>query len=340
MNYNKNELETKAREYGFNSETYEKQIRLVDILEEIDKDPTLRCTLALKGGTSINLFVMDGNRLSLDIDLDYTQDCSAEEMLKDRKIITEKIHGITQKYGYDIKGNSRSSHILDSIRLKYNNIHDRSDMIKMDINYIDRCHVLPIERQNIKAPWVESDVKIQCLNIIEIFASKMVALCTRAKARDLYDVANLKENLKLSEKDKEMLHKCIVFYSTIGATNIMESLTTNQMRTIKQYNIKTEILPVCRKKEFISVDGLYEKVEGFIKEMQKLSVDDEKYIDNFQRGHYRPDLLFNGDELENICNHPMALFKVQQYEKKFMEEIEKDNSKKREQGNDGPELGD
>ena len=50
------------------SETYKKQIRLLlDVLPEIAKESTL----ALNGGTAINLFLRDMPRLSVDIDLTY-----------------------------------------------------------------------------------------------------------------------------------------------------------------------------------------------------------------------------------------------------------------------------
>jgi predicted nucleotidyltransferase component of viral defense system len=40
--------------------------------------------LALKGGTAINLTIFNLPRLSVDIDLDYTQNVDREEMLKSR----------------------------------------------------------------------------------------------------------------------------------------------------------------------------------------------------------------------------------------------------------------
>ena len=340
MNYDRNNIETKAKHYQIRSEMYEKQERLLDILEEINLDPVLSCTLALKGGTAINLFVIEGPRLSIDIDLDYTLDCTKESMLDDRRIINNKLQEIITKNGYILRDDSRYSHILDSLKLEYKNIHDRKDFIKLDINYLDRCHILPIEKQKIKASWAERDLSINCVNKIEIFASKMVALCTRAKARDLYDIAQLKDTLNLDKTEKEMLHKCVVFYSAIGTDNIMESLQLSKVENIKQYDLKTQVVPLILERKDISIGDLQTKVEDFINEMHNLNREDEKFIDNFQRGHYRPDLLLIGDELDNVYNHPMALFKVKQYENKFTQEIEMSCEDERDRGKGGPELGD
>ena len=46
-------------------------------------------TLALKGGTAINLIMFDLPRLSVDIDMDYAKDVSREAMLQEREQITE-----------------------------------------------------------------------------------------------------------------------------------------------------------------------------------------------------------------------------------------------------------
>ena len=67
-------------------DTFEKVLRLSEILDFLNKDPLLKKSLALKGGTAINLTIFDLPRLSVDIDLDYTVNESKEEMLENRKI--------------------------------------------------------------------------------------------------------------------------------------------------------------------------------------------------------------------------------------------------------------
>lgn len=66
-------------------DTLEKVYRLAEILKYINADKLLERRLVLKGGTAINLMVFNLPRLSVDIDLDYDRDCSAEEMLKKDK---------------------------------------------------------------------------------------------------------------------------------------------------------------------------------------------------------------------------------------------------------------
>lgn len=67
-NYDVTYLENKAKELGFVRDTLEKVTRLTDILEYINTNPILKDSLALKGGTAINLTIFNLPRLSVDID--------------------------------------------------------------------------------------------------------------------------------------------------------------------------------------------------------------------------------------------------------------------------------
>ena len=87
--YNKARLAEKARELSVVRDTLEKVCRLRDILRFSDESEILRNSLALKGGTAINLLFFNLPRLSVDIDLDLCQNLSRDEMLTLRKKIGE-----------------------------------------------------------------------------------------------------------------------------------------------------------------------------------------------------------------------------------------------------------
>ena len=68
----------------------------------IRSEPFLFENLALKGGTAINLTIFDLPRLSVDIDLDYTNNSSKEDMLKDRIKIKSLLIDYLRKTGYQL----------------------------------------------------------------------------------------------------------------------------------------------------------------------------------------------------------------------------------------------
>ena len=63
--YNKTEIGRVARQYGFVRDTFEKVLRLKEILKYLKEEEYLREHLLLKGGTAINLTVFDLPRLSI-----------------------------------------------------------------------------------------------------------------------------------------------------------------------------------------------------------------------------------------------------------------------------------
>lgn len=81
-----------AKDMGFVRDTLEKVYRLADVLKFMEEDELLSKSIALKGGTAINLTIFDLPRLSVDIDLDYCKSIEREEMLADRGVITDRIN--------------------------------------------------------------------------------------------------------------------------------------------------------------------------------------------------------------------------------------------------------
>lgn len=81
-----------AKDMGFVRDTLEKVYRLADVLKFMEEDGLLAKSIALKGGTAINLTIFDLPRLSVDIDLDYCKSIEREEMLADGEVITDRIN--------------------------------------------------------------------------------------------------------------------------------------------------------------------------------------------------------------------------------------------------------
>ena len=59
-------------------------LHLLNLLNGLNSHPFLEGEWALKGGTALNIWVLDHPRLSVDIDLNYVRAPGREEMLTDR----------------------------------------------------------------------------------------------------------------------------------------------------------------------------------------------------------------------------------------------------------------
>ena len=91
IEYNRVELGKAAKERGFVRDTFEKVLRLKEILRYFNEDEYLREHLVLKGGTAINMTIFNLPRLSVDIDMDFTPNYSKEDTEVARKKITEHL---------------------------------------------------------------------------------------------------------------------------------------------------------------------------------------------------------------------------------------------------------
>lgn len=98
--YDKADLGRAAAQSGFVRDTFEKVLRLKDILEYFNTQEYLAKHLLLKGGTAINLTVFNLPRLSIDIDMDYTPNDSRDDMLQAREHITSLIKEYMESEGY------------------------------------------------------------------------------------------------------------------------------------------------------------------------------------------------------------------------------------------------
>jgi len=216
FDYDKRKLGKQARELGFIRDTLEKVFRLSEILKYINSDPLLRESLALKGGTAINMTIFNLPRLSVDIDLDYTHNNSREEMFEERQKISDSINKYMAMSGYELSLKSKYTHSLDSFVFSYANTAGVKDNIMIEINYSLRSHVLPLEQRTIETLGILDSLKVNSLASIEIFGSKIVALLTRAAPRDLYDINNMIYFGLFDETELPLLKKCAIFYFAIN----------------------------------------------------------------------------------------------------------------------------
>src|SRR6202453_4787624 len=95
-------LQRIAGETGLQAGTLEEVLRLMDVLQEIARDPVLAERLVLKGGTALNVFHLKLDRLSVDIDLNYVGALDRAAMEVDRPEVDAALNRLLTAKGYDI----------------------------------------------------------------------------------------------------------------------------------------------------------------------------------------------------------------------------------------------
>lgn len=309
--YDKGKLGQAAKQYGFVRDTFEKVLRLKEILVYLNTNEYLCEHLALKGGTAINMTIFNLPRLSVDLDLDFTPNLPLGDMEESREKITRLLQQYMKDEGYILSESSRYSHSLDSMLFQYQNTGGNRDTIKLELNYSLRSHIFaPVERM-IVTDIFEEDVRVRTLETMEIFAAKANALISRAAARDLYDFNNMLRFGLFDESEYELLRKCIVFYASISADKINKTFDTSAIDSLEFAKIRRDLFPVLRKKDNFHLEERKMEAKRFMKELMVLTPEESEYLNRFEAGEYRPELLFEDTEiLQNIMEHPMAVWKM------------------------------
>ena len=310
--YSKMEMAELAAKYGFQRDTFEKVLRLKKILERFQQDDLLNKHLLLKGGTAINLTIFSLPRLSVDIDMDYVPNDSRDDMLSEREKISETIKVIMEDEGYQLASNSRFSHSLDAFHYQYQNSGGNRDMIKIELNYSLRAHILEPQYRPILTDAFDGTMELLTVHPLEIFAAKANALLSRAAARDLYDFNNF-VNGNLFAEERELFRKAIVFYATISAEMVNRTFDTSAIDRITFTKIRRDLFPVLTRMEardHFDLDQYKAGVKLYLQKLMDLSDGEKAYMDRFIEGEYRPDLLFDDKAIiARIKNHPMAIWK-------------------------------
>lgn len=162
---------------------------------------------AMKGGTAINLFVEDMPRLSVDIDVVYTDHQSPrDEALKSISSGLDAVQMRLVKIGLEAEVSATKDG--DEIKLF---IRRGRNQVKVEVNHVFRGTVLPVEIRKLgesARKLFTTELSVPVLAAPELYGSKFVAAMDRQHPRDLFDVHGLFERGGLTSEVVE----CFVCY--------------------------------------------------------------------------------------------------------------------------------
>lgn len=147
-------------------------------------------TLALKGGTAINLFVRDMPRLSVDLDLVLPDHTLQREPALKR--INDAIHQSAarlKKQGFQIHTPASGDAGATKLLVRQNGIE-----VKIEVNFVMRGTIHPVRMASLTQrarDTLEADLEIPVVSIEDVYGGKLVAAMDRQHPRDLFDVMQL-----------------------------------------------------------------------------------------------------------------------------------------------------
>ncbi len=309
--YSSKEINQIASETNFNKNTCEKVLRLYSILNFINSSE-ISINLALKGGTAINLFLLNLPRLSIDIDLDFNLPLDKKSMLEHRTKIDSLIRSYMESEDYHLSDKSKFVHTLDSYVYSYQTTSRSNDVLKIEINYSNRVHILKAKIKT-STNILKETTSINVLASEELIGSKINALLARTTPRDVYDVYNLFKSGNI--KDEKIIKKIAIFYICLGTElpiNFDKILNNaiNKIQNLNYQKIKETLIPVLHKGIKFDVIEVTSFVSMKIKEMFILDLNDIKFIEAINNKSFLPNVLFENYKINDVSCHPMGLWKI------------------------------
>lgn len=175
MKFSPSEVTQAAEATGFRAEMVEKVLLLLDLLNALNSHPFLKGKWVLKGGTALNMFMLDLLRLSVDIDLNYVGVLDREVMLEERPKIEQAAQAVFSREGFSTK-RIPGEHAGGKWRLSYQSFTGQSGNLEVDMNYMFRQPLWDIRTIDSHQLGGFRSKRIPILDIHELAAGKLAAL--------------------------------------------------------------------------------------------------------------------------------------------------------------------
>ena len=240
------ELRRRADTYGYEAEPYEKAVRLLGIMDALSAHPYLRDQFVLKGGSALNLFLLDAPRLSVDLDLDFVGAAERGQMRRSREPVETALEDLVAAQGYKLRFQSRK-YEGGKWRLNYENVDGQSANIFLDLDYMNRVPLWPPSRRSstLPGPWRATDVLVQDPH--EVVAGKLTALAERNHPRDQFDAGLLPQVENLHPLDPDRLRLAFVTAVAGRKVDFRDAIPLHTPSPASQ--LSRELLPMLRSSE-------------------------------------------------------------------------------------------
>lgn len=308
------ELQRAAAEGGFDTESYEKVSVLVALLEGVRSHPYLGPRMVLKGGTALNLFVLDLPRLSVDIDLNYVGVADRETMLAERPHVERAIEQVCGRQGVTVK-RVPSDHAGGKWRLSHTSALGGTRTLELDINFVLRTPLWPIEFSDCRPIGGMRATRVPVLDVHELAAGKLAALFARSAARDLFDSQGL---LRRGGLDPAKLRLGFVVYGGANRRDWREVAVTDVTTT--PLEVDAQLVPMLRERMRPTREDLVRWTDALIADVRTLmaavlplTADERRFLERLNgAGEIVPELLTqNSAQQALLLTHPGLRWKSQ-----------------------------
>jgi len=318
MKLSRDTLLAESQATGFRPEVQEKACHLLNLLNGFRSHPFLRGKFAIKGGTALNLFLFDVPRLSVDIDLNYVGSVDRDGMQRDRPGFEKAIEAVCAREDMTIT-RVPTEHAGGKWRLRYSSGMGQDANLELDLNYLLRVPLWPVTDRDSRSVGSISAQSIPTLDIHELAAGKLAALCARKASRDLFDAHALLTDTNL---DQDKLRLGFVVYGGFNRKD-WRSVAIDDI-AFEARELKNRLIPVLRRMDALAIgdpdafaEKLVEETRDALRVVLPLRENEVEFLNCLlDQGEVLPDLLTgDSDMATKIESHPALAWKAQNVRK-------------------------
>lgn len=266
---------------------------LIEIIPLISADKRF----AIKGGTAINLFLLNMPRLSVDIDLCYLPITPREQALSEISEFVKELSRKVASIGFKTKEKKTSEGYESTIF-----VQSRTVEVKIEINLVVRGSVYePIMMSLMPAAekMFKRSAEMLCLDVNDLFAGKICASLDRQHPRDFFDLHMFLKEYQYTRK----LHETFIVYLLSSKRPISDLISPNFLNITDTYD-----------RQFYGMTTLeidcqtLEQTRKIIFELTASSFTDQEkeFLLSFKSGEPNWDLF----PIKNIQNFPSVKWKL------------------------------
>ena len=258
-------------------------INQADLLLQVIPHIATEKTLALKGGTAINLFLRNMPRLSVDIDLTYLPIDGRETALTN---ISDSLSRIRERITKSIPGTIVNNHTIEGNDVKLL-VQSQNAQIKIEVNTITRGHLHPVRLLEINEKVQERFKKFAAIQVVsnaELYGEKICAALDRQHPRDLFDVYLLFQESGYNEDIKNGFIQALVSHMRTMHEVLRPHLLDQRSAFDKQFQGMSEI-PFTYEDFITTREDLIQTVNS------SLLAKDHSFLLSFKKGNPDWDLF-------------------------------------------------
>ena len=297
----------------FRDDMVEKVGRLSSILDSLSEHPSLKGNLALHGGTALNLFIMEPERLSLDLDLNYIASEDRARMLADQQRYVDAVCSAGKELGFNPQS-GRLGHAGCTVKLHYRStVTGLPDFIKVDLNFLNRVCLLPPEERDMTFGGFGTRFLLN--SAIEVVAGKVKAATERTVPRDLFDLIRIERHRESWTTGNGTLDHRIVYYNALLSNRFPNhgSLADSSRFEGRESDFDHILRPVLPLDSDLTYGALLDEAIPILENHVKpIDAKEEEFSEKLAKGELDTDLLF-GEYPDIACHaarNPVALHKI------------------------------